>query len=101
MFGTQEWANEVKMINASRFTGRPGSNTVRLWCASLVLNLVLAIKRLLLLRTKRRLVSNRNKDAVYSNEDAMNEEILNLIRTSCDLANAINWLPETTDGKFC
>ena len=91
------------MINASRFTGRPGSNTVRLWCASLVLNLVLAIKRLLLLRTKRRsLVSNRNKAGVYSNADAaMNEEILNLIRTSCDLANAINWLPETTDGKFC
>ena len=92
----QEWANEVKMINASWFTaGKSGSNTVRLWCASLILNLVLAIKRLFLLR-RNSLISNRNKSIPI-----MNEEILNLIRTSCDLANAINWLPETTDGKFC
>ena len=34
----QEWANGVKMINASWFVLGSGTYTVRLWCASLVLN---------------------------------------------------------------
>ena len=61
----QEWATNMKMVKSSWLASYEA--TTKIWLASLVLNLILEIKR-------------RN--------------IRKILQNVCDLINAINWLPK-------
>ena len=60
----QEWAANLKIIQSSWLTQ---DKTTKIWLLSLILNLILEIKRC---------------------------NVKDIMRNLCDIINAINWLPE-------